>query len=219
MQKLLDGIHLFRTQHFPDRRAFFEGLGEGQRPQALLITCADSRINPNLVTQTEPGELFIVRNVGNIVPPHGASSGDAAAIEYAIMALGIRDIIVCGHSGCGAMNALIHPEQIEKMPAVRSWLAHADATARIVNDNYAHLPDDRRWMVAIEENVLVQIENLRTLPTVASALDRGELRVHGWVYKIETGEVFGYDAQSGQFERIEETSGVEPAVQRRRRVG
>ncbi|MCC6874178.1 MAG: carbonic anhydrase [Sandaracinaceae bacterium] len=219
MQKLLDGIHKFRTEHFPHHRDFFERLGKGQRPQALLITCSDSRINPNLVTQTEPGELFLVRNVGNVVPPHGTPSGEAAAIEYAIGALGIRDIIVCGHSGCGAMNALIHPEQLERLPATRSWLSHAEASRRIVEDNYAHVEEPaRRQMIATEENVLVQIENLRTLPAVASALSRGELAVHGWVYKIETGEVFGYEASSSQFELIDTARPMEPAIEPRRRV-
>ncbi|CAG0992884.1 partial carbonic anhydrase, partial [Gammaproteobacteria bacterium] len=168
---------------------------------------------------TEPGELFLVRNVGNVVPPHGTPSGEAAAIEYAIGALGIRDISVCGHSGCGAMNALIHPEQLERLPATRSWLSHAEASRRIVEDNYAHVEEPaRRQMIATEENVLVQIENLRTLPSVASALSRGELAVHGWGYKIETGEVFGYEASSNQFELIDTARPMEPAIEPRRRV-
>ncbi|MCA9606992.1 MAG: carbonic anhydrase, partial [Myxococcales bacterium] len=166
----------------------------------------DSRIDPSLITQTEPGELFICRNAGNIVPPHGVASGEAATIEYAIFALGIKDIIVCGHSGCGAMKAVLEPELVENAPAVRAWLEHAASTGRIVSENYGELSPEKQHKVAVEENVLVQIENLRTLPVVASALVRGDLRVHGWVYKIETGEVFGYDNASGQFEKIGATS-------------
>ncbi len=218
MQRLLQGIHQFRTQHFPSHREFFERLAHDQRPQALFITCSDSRVNPNLLTQTDPGDLFILRNAGNLIPPHGVSCGEAATIEYAVTALGVRDLIVCGHSGCGAMKAVLEPASIEGMPAVRSWLAHADATARIVSDNYAHLDDAARWTVAVEENVLVQIENLRTQPVVASAMVRGELRIHGWVYKIETGEVFSYDAESGQFVLLQTTGPVEPAIVARRRA-
>lgn len=218
MQRLLEGIHQFRTQHFPSHREFFERLAHDQHPQALFITCSDSRVNPNLITQTDPGDLFIHRNAGNIVPPHGVSCGEAATIEYAVTALGVQDIIVCGHTGCGAMRAVIEPQTIESMPSVRAWLAHADATARILADNYAHLDDEKRWRVAVEENVLVQIENLRTLPVVASAMVRRELRIHGWVYKIETGEVFGYDAANGQFELLETTGQPAPAVDPRRRA-
>ncbi len=206
MEKLLNGIHQFQTQLFPGRRDFYERLAEGQSPDALFITCSDSRVNPNLITQTEPGDLFIIRNAGNIVPPHGVGGGEAATIEYAIVALGIEDIIVCGHSGCGAMKAVIDPKLTEGAPAVRSWLAHAEATGRIVAESYPDLDPVKQHKVAIEENVLVQIENLRTLPCVASALVKGKLRVHGWVYKIETGEVFGYDPETGQYEKISGTS-------------
>jgi carbonic anhydrase len=218
MQRLLQGIHQFRTQHFPSHREFFERLAQGQTPQALFITCADSRVNPNLITQTDPGDLFIHRNIGNVIPPHGVSGGEAATIEYAMTALGVQDIVVCGHTGCGAMKAVLEPETTENMPAVRAWLAHAEATGRIVADSYGHLDANARWRVAVEENVLVQIENLRTLPVVASAMVRGELRVHGWVYKIETGEVFGYDASNGQFELLQSTGQPSSAIEPRRRA-
>jgi carbonic anhydrase len=199
MQKLLEGIHQFQTEYFGARKGLFEELAKGQRPQALFVTCSDSRVNPNLLTQTEPGELFILRNAGNIVPPHGVPSGEAATIEYAIQALGITDVIVCGHSHCGAVKGLLEPESLETMPAVRAWLSHAEATARIVKENYADRPPPQRLMTAIEENVLVQIENMRTLPVVASSLARRALRIHAWVYKLETGEVFAYDAKEGQY--------------------
>jgi carbonic anhydrase len=204
MQKLVRGVHTFQKHVFGTRRDLFERLAVGQRPMALFITCSDSRIDPNLITQTEPGELFILRNAGNIVPPHGSgTNGEAATIEFAVVALGIRDVIVCGHSGCGAMQALLAPGDVETMPAVRAWLGYADSTRRIIGENYASLEGPARVAAAVEENVLVQLENVRTHPSVAAALAEGRLRLHGWVYKIETGEVFAFHPESGQFRPLE----------------
>jgi carbonic anhydrase len=204
MQKLVDGIHKFQKDIFANQSRFFARLADGQQPLALFITCSDSRIDPNLLTQTKPGELFIMRNAGNIVPPYGASScGEAATIEYAVAVLGIRDIVVCGHSHCGAMNALLHPEKVAELPAVKNWLSHAEATSRIIKENYSHIADKQALVTAtVEENVLVQLENLRTHPTVLAAMGRKEIQVHGWVYKFETGQVFAFDPEKGQFESI-----------------
>jgi carbonic anhydrase len=200
MQKLLAGIHKFQSNVFGEMREFFEGLSHGQRPEALFITCSDSRINPNLLTQTEPGELFILRNAGNIVPPYGASGGgEAATIEFALAGLGVKHVIVCGHSHCGAMAGLLAPETLEELPSVRGWLSHAEATRRIMNDKYGDRTGAARLTTTIQENVLIQLENLKTHPTVASGLARGELKLHGWVYKLETGEVFEYSQAQGQF--------------------
>jgi len=200
MQKLIQGIHRFQQESFRPLQGLFEQLSRGQNPETLFITCSDSRIDPNLLTRSKPGDLFILRNAGNIVPPHGAASGgEAATIEFAVAALGVRDIIVCGHSHCGAMKGLLQPEQVASLPAVSSWLSHAETTRRIVQANYGHLEGDRLLTATVEENVLVQLENLRTLPAVASRLVRGGLHLHGWVYKIETGEVFAYDLSCGQF--------------------
>lgn len=200
MQKLVEGIHNFREQIFGTQRALFERLSQGQNPVALFITCSDSRINPNLITQTDPGDLFILRNAGNIVPPYGAANGgEAATIEFAVAGLGVRDVIVCGHSLCGAMKALIEPEANPDMPAVGAWLGHAESTRRIIRENYKHLHGPAMVTAAVEENVLVQLENLRTHPSVAAAQARGELNLYGWVYKIETGEVFGFDPERKQF--------------------
>jgi carbonic anhydrase len=200
MQKLIEGIHEFQTEHFQPLQGLFERLAKGQNPETLFITCSDSRIDPNLLTRSRPGELFILRNAGNIVPPHGAASGgEAATIEFAVAALGVKDIIICGHSHCGAMMGLLKPEQVASFPAVSSWLSHAEMTRRIVRDNYKHLDGDRLVTATVQENVLVQLENLRTLPAVGSRLVKGDLHLHGWVYKIETGEVFAYDSASGQF--------------------
>ncbi len=167
---------------------------------AMFITCSDSRIDPNRMTQTEHGELFIVRNVGNIIPPSGTSNnGEAAAIEFAVEGLGIRDIIVCGHTHCGAMKGLLDLPSIKTLQHVRKWLRHAEATQQIIAENYTKITGDARLTAAAEENVLVQIKHLQTMPPVAAALGRGEMNLYGWMYKIETGEVFQYDGAERQF--------------------
>jgi carbonic anhydrase len=204
MQKLVEGIHHFQRNIFSKQQELFERLALGQSPETLFITCSDSRINPNLLTQTEPGELFILRNAGNIVPAYGAVfGGEAATIEYAIAALGVKDIIICGHSLCGAMTGLLNPDGLKESPAVMSWLGHAESTRRIIKENYGHLHGSALLTATVEENVLVQLENLRTHPSVAAGIASGKLKLHGWVYKIETGQVFGFDPDSHQFLPIE----------------
>jgi carbonic anhydrase len=201
MQKLIHGIHRFRDDVFRPRLEFFNRLVDGQCPQALFITCSDSRMVPDLICQTDPGDLFVIRNAGNIVPSYlpGAPCGETATIEYAVRGLGIRDLIVCGHTRCGAMRAVLHPDDVAGMPRVRDWLGNAAAAAEIVCTCYQQLPEEARWGVMVQENVLVQAENLRTHPVVAAGLAAGELRLHAWVYKMETGEVFAYDSGTGQF--------------------
>ncbi len=217
MQKLVEGIHRFQSESFSQDQKLFETLADGQNPLALFITCSDSRIDPNLLTQTKPGELFIQRTAGNIVPPYGSVfAGEACTIEYAVMALGIKDIVICGHSHCGAMSGLLNPASVESMPAVKEYLKHAEATRRIVEENYAHLTDpEKRLTLTVEENVLVQLESLKTHPSVAAAVARGDLKLHGWVYKFETGEVFGYNPEQNAFLPIADISpaAAEPARQ------
>lgn len=217
MQKLIQGIHQFQAKSFLPLRGLFEQLAKGQNPETLFITCSDSRIDPGLLTQSKPGDVFILRNAGNIVPPHGAGNGgEAATIEFAVAALGVKDIIICGHSHCGAMQGLLNPELVASLPAVSSWLTHAETTRRIMRDNYSHLEGERLLTATVEENVLVQLENLRTLPAVGSRLVRGDLHLHGWVYKIETGEVFAYDVENAQFVKLAEYSPqIETNVRRR----
>jgi len=201
MQKLVSGIHQFQQHIREDRPELLKRLSAGQEPLALFITCSDSRVVPNLMTQSDPGELFVLQTAGNIIPPYGAvMGGEAATIEYAVAALKVRDIIVCGHSLCGAMSALIEPEQLHGMPAVEALLRHAEATRRIIAENYRHIEDPgARLTATVQENVLVQLENLRTHPSVAAALARGALRLHGWVYKMQTAEVFAYHPELEQF--------------------
>ena len=219
MQKLIEGIHKFKSESFVPLQGLFEQLAKGQHPETLFITCSDSRIDPTLLTRAQPGDLFILRNAGNIIPPHGAGNGgEAATIEFAVSALGVKDIIICGHSHCGAMQGLLQPETVASLPAVSSWLSHAETTRRIIRDNYGHLEGDRLLTAAVEENVLVQLEHLRTLPAVGSRLVRGDLHLHGWVYKIETGEVFAYDVGDGQFVKLAEYSHPEIETSGRRRT-
>lgn len=209
MEKLVKGIHKFESSVFRQKHELFKKLIGGQHPQALFITCSDSRVVPDLITQTDPGDLFVLRNAGNIVPTYtGTGSGaEAAAIEYAIRGLGIQDIIVCGHTGCGAMKALLHPEQIASMPRVQEWLRHSQCCKEVVESLYSHLSGDQLWKVTVEENVLMQLENLRTHPSVAVALANGNLKLHAWVYKMETGQVFNYDPEYGQFEPLTRQDG------------
>lgn len=210
MQKLVSGIHHFQETVFAPRERLFKRLARGQQPPAMFITCSDSRICPNMLTQTEPGELFIMRNAGNIVPPYGAGSGgEAATIEYAVAVLKVQDIIICAHSHCGAMQALMDPSLTTDLPAVRSWLSNAEATRRIIRENYGHIePGRNQLMATIEENVLVQLENLRTHPSVLAAVARGDLKLHGWVYKFETGQVFAYSPQREEYLPIEDATSV-----------
>jgi carbonic anhydrase len=218
MEKLVQGIHKFRADIFRARHELFERLTSGQDPQALFITCSDSRVMPDLITQAEPGDLFVLRNAGNLIPPHGAApdSGAAATIEYAIKGLNVRDVIICGHTLCGAMQALLRPDQLSDMPSMRRWLRNADATREIITTSYRLTDSAAVWKATVEENVLVQLENLRTHPAVAAALARGDLKLHGWVYKIETGEVFAYDPVRGQFVPLAETAPATAAPARAR---
>lgn len=212
MKKLVKGLHQFRTETFLSQRELFDRLAEGQSPDALFITCSDSRIIPNLITQTDPGDLFLIRNAGNIVPAHGTTvCGEIATIEYAVCELKVKDIIVCGHTLCGAMKGLLSDAPMDHMPTLVKWLDYAATTRRLIKDIYEKDIDDKETLVniATQENVLVQLEHLRTLPVVASALTQGKLNLHGWVYKIQTGEVFAYDPDMGQFNRLSEISNLE----------
>ena len=203
MQKLIDGVHYFQNVGFAKQRELFERLEGGQNPEACFITCSDSRIDPNLITNARPGQLFIVRNAGNVIPCYGTqNNGELAAVEFAVGVLGVKDIIVCGHTHCGAMKGVLNPESLGGLPSLRSWLHHCDATAEIIKDHYSHLSGEELYTVTAEENVLVQLEHLRTLPIIASRASRGLINLHGWMYKIETGEVFVYDSTLGQFENL-----------------
>ena len=206
MKHLLEGIARFQTEVFPHQRHLFQRLANKQQPGAMFITCADSRVVPELITQTEPGELFICRNVGNIVPPYGqVHGGVSAAIEYAVLALGVRDIIVCGHSDCGAMKGILNAEVVCDMPTVQQWLRHAEVARRVVAENYPDLEGEPALRALTNGNVVAQLDHLRTHPSVAARLASGQLQLHGWVYRIDTSEITAFDAERGRFEPLDGT--------------
>jgi len=196
--RIIQGVQRFQESVFSEKESLFRRLSEGQSPHALFITCCDSRIDPNLLTQTEPGELFIHRNIGNQVPPYDCAGGVRATLEYALKALDIHDVIVCGHSKCGAMQGLLHPELLRNMPAVTQWLEHARAILPAIEQAAARSPEEK-LNLAIERNVVLQLEHLKAYPFVAEMLSAGKLRLHGWVYFIESGQVTAYEADKGCF--------------------
>lgn len=208
MEKLISGIHRFRTQYWRDYRDLFRRLAEqGQSPNELFITCCDSRVDPTVFTQKQPGDLFIYRNIGNFVPPYTdgrlEGTGVGAAIEYAVDHLRVRDIIVCGHSDCGAINALYKDrEAFAESPHIAEWLKHGDGTLRVMADNYPGKSKEERLAITSVENVLVQMENLRTYPVVQRAAREGRLHVHAWFFEIATAEVHAYNPEKGQYEPI-----------------
>ncbi len=201
MKKLARGVQQFHDHVFAPQHELFEKLLAGQRPRALFISCSDSRVIPEQICQAEPGELFVIRNAGNIVPPYMPESVNsvAATLEYGLRALRIPQIVICGHTHCGAMEAALRPETTEQLPCVRQWLGHVHAAASIVRCCYAHLPIEQQLDVLVQENVLIQLEHLRSHPAVATALAAGELNIYCWVYQMETGEVYSYDGKTGHF--------------------
>ncbi|MBB3175196.1 carbonic anhydrase [Endobacter medicaginis] len=193
--QLLQGVKTFSTTVFHENKELFAGLASSQSPHTLFITCADSRVSPEMITQSEPGDLFVLRNIGNIVPGYGEMLGGvSSAIEYAVSALGVKQIIICGHSDCGAMKALLDPGKykVETMPTVASWLRNAQ-TARAVAEAVGPNEPNERVQHATEQNVLLQLAHLRTHPAVAAKLATGKLVVQGWFYHIPTGTITVFD--------------------------
>jgi carbonic anhydrase len=193
--KFLGGVSQFQKEVYPQHQDLFEKLALGQRPEALFITCADSRIDPCLLTQTKPGELFICRVIGNIVPPYpDAVGGVSATIEYAVGVLRVPEVIVCGHTDCGVMRGALNPEALGAFPNVTAWLRYANVEHREPE------PTAELLLKLAEENVIAQMKNLRSHPTVASRLEQGDLSLHGWVYHIGSGGVTAYSEETGHFE-------------------
>jgi carbonic anhydrase len=200
VHKLSKGIHRFQRGFFASHRQLFEQLATvGQHPETLFITCSDSRIVPNLITGAPPGELFLIRNVGNVVPSASLPGGTAAAIEYAVEVLEVENVIICGHTQCGALEAILEPKRLERLTYVPRWLAQADRVRRVMDERYSDLDPEARLKVAVQENVLVQLENLREYPFVARRLEAGKLLVSGWVYDLARGEIFDYDPEAAEF--------------------
>ncbi len=205
MQKLIAGVHKFRSDEFGRYRQMFRRLSrDGQKPHTLFITCSDSRVLAELITQSNPGDLFVVKNAGNIVPPahvSGDTNSTAAAIEFAVESLEVSDIVICGHSQCGAMAALMdgvsRPEQV---PHLARWIEVAAPVREIVMNRYSHLTKREEQLTATaEENVLFGLDNLRSYPCVGHRLEKNTLRLHAWFFKIASAELFAYDPEEQQF--------------------
>ena len=202
LDHIIGGVKRFREEIYPQQRELFEKLAFEQKPRAMFITCADSRIIPELITQSSPGDLFVTRNVGNVVPPYGQMLGGVStAIEFAVVALGVQHIIICGHSDCGAMKAVLDPAPLQRMPTVKAWLRHAEVARHVVEENCG-CANEHTLGILTEENVVAQLDHLRTHPSVAARLASGQLFIHGWVYNIGTSEIRAYDAQAGAFRLI-----------------
>lgn len=199
MKDIIEGFLKFQRDIFPGRAALFQDLATRQSPRALFISCSDSRLVPELVTQREPGDLFVIRNAGNIVPSYGPEPGGvSASIEYAVTALQVADIVICGHSDCGAMTAVANCSCMEHLPAVSAWLRYADS-ARIVNAARQHPTPRAKVDNMVRENVIAQLANIQTHPAVRLALEEGRAALHGWVYDIASGGIDAFDGARGAF--------------------
>jgi carbonic anhydrase len=219
LEQLKSGIRRFRAETFP---AFAEAASDPQRPHTLFITCADSRIDPNALTSTGPGEVFVTRNIGNMVPAYGEMLGGVSAvIEFAVAGLGVRHVVLCGHTDCGAMKALLDPASTAKMPSVRNWLKNAQTALAVSTTLHEHgieahgarglVSDDDRPLIDVltEQNVLLQIQHLRTHPSVATALTLGDLTISGWIYDVATGNVRIAEDNALTFTPLETTPSLE----------
>ena len=214
LDKLKEGVRRFRRDVYSAEAAHFQRIeSEQQRPHTLFITCADSRIDPAALTQSAPGEVFVMRNIGNIVPAYGEMLGGVSAvIEFAVQGLKVQHVAVCGHSDCGAMKALLDPHSTEAMPTVTSWLSNARA-ALAVSQSLQVRSEWRRDLLGLltEQNVLLQLQHLRSHPSVASALAIGELTLSGWVYDIGSGQVRIMEDGTKNFTPVEaDPTGVRP---------
>lgn len=208
MQNLIEGVHKFRSEDFGRYVELFQRLSaEGQKPHTLFITCSDSRVIAELITKSQPGDLFVVKNIGNIVPPAnavGTTNSTAAAIEFAVSQIKVSNIVVCGHSQCGAMTALLSDDAMaacsQEMPHLHEWLKLAAPVRTVIDRDYTHIHDpNARITAAAEENVLFALENLQTYPMVNKGLAEGSLHLHAWFFKIATAELFAYDPVQKQF--------------------
>jgi carbonic anhydrase len=192
-------LEVFKREIFPEYKQLFSSLAEQQSPETLVVTCSDSRIDPALITQAKPGDLFLIRNAGNIVPPYGSGGGEEATIEYALNVLRIRNVVVCGHTDCGAMKAVANPSSLESLPAVREWLQPMVHLLKTTDQSSSVSGDEVSLREIIEQNVLLQVQHLKTHPAVDDALRNGKLRITGCVYEIEFGDFYFYSAGKEQF--------------------
>ena len=200
MQRLINGHKKFLKDVFPERRSHYHLLAEGQSPEWLFITCSDSRIVPDLVLGTEPGDLFIARNAGNVIPVGmNDVDGCTATIEYAVNVLKVRDAILCGHSDCGALKAAVNKTALAGLPKAERWLHHVEAAFEHRQPLNPADGDSAELASLIRGNVVAQLLNLKAQPAVARATAEGSLRVHGWYYDIMSGRIEEYNEQQKRF--------------------
>jgi carbonic anhydrase len=206
IQTLLSGVRRFQTEIYPKNRERYERVArQAQQPHTLFITCSDSRIDPEMLTQSGPGDIFVTRNIGNLVPAYGEMLGGVSAvIEYAVQALGVSQIVICGHTDCGAMKGLLHREKLASMPIVNNWLRNAEAALSIVKARGTSMGEHAELEELISENVLLQLNHLRTHPSVAGAMAQDKLALYGWVYDIGNGHVKTYDSDAKRFVFVED---------------
>lgn len=209
MDKIVKGVLNFRQNVYPEHKDLFGTLASGQSPDVLFITCSDSRIDPNLLTGTVPGDLFICRNAGNIIPPHSNETGGmTASVEYAVAVLGVRHIIICGHTDCGAIKGALDMNALDGLPHVKEWLGHCRSAMEIVRERHdiAHSECIGHEYLdeAIEQNVLQQVQHIRTHPAVAAKLATGKVDIHGWIYNIKTGGVRCCNHNDTEFQEFEQ---------------
>lgn len=206
---LFSGVNEFMENGYLEHRDLFESLGEKQTPHTLFIGCSDSRVVPSLITSSKPGELFVVRNIANIVPPYRLSDeylATTSAIEYAINMFDLKDIVICGHSNCGGCEALYYDkDKFEKIPNVRKWLEILDPIKKDVLENYGNDVSKRSW-VTERLNIINSIDNILTFPGIEEKFGNKQINIHGWHYIIQTGEIFEYDFTSKQFKFIGENA-------------
>lgn len=201
MNELIGRVFSFEKTVFPANSELFGRLtSQGQSPKALIISCADSRVVPEHIVQAEPGDLFVCRNAGNMVPPYSTQNGGVTStVEYGVMVLGVTDIIVCGHSDCGAMKALSDPTGLEAMPNVAAWLKHGAAAEHVVSSCHGDLDGKERVRAISLENIIAQLSHLRTHPAVAARIAQGTITLHGWFVDIHAGQVLGLNGETGEF--------------------
>ncbi|RBW48331.1 carbonic anhydrase [Marinobacter sp. F3R11] len=209
MDHIVQGVLKFRSDIYPSRKDLFRSLADSQNPDVLFVTCSDSRIDPNLVTGSHPGDLFICRNAGNIIPPHSNDTGGmTASIEYAVAVLKVRHIIICGHTDCGAIKGALDMSALDGLPHVREWLGHCRSAMEIVRERHGIATgaclDHQHMGEAIEENVLQQVQHLRTHPVVAAKLATRKIQIHGWIYDIESGAIRCCGQDSLEFQQFDD---------------
>lgn len=206
MKNLLKGYLQFRKDAFPQWKDHFQLLADRQAPDVLFITCADSRIVPSLILQTEPGDLFIARNVGNVVPPFGElPGGNSATVEYAVEVLKVRHVIICGHSDCGAVKAVLQKKEVSRLPITHQWLKYVEAAWQYRDPGGPMGDEKAQHTTLIHANIIAQLHNLKTHPEIAAGLAKGTLQVHGWYYDIMSGAIEAYDQQTRRFVPLEDS--------------